>query len=75
MENTHKSVEFRVPQKTSKQSLFSIFFHIGRGDMHAPPPLTPLSCFARTDLAIGRTTSKVDAMGLQFILLSTYTRR
>ena len=30
--NTHNNVEFGVLQKTSKQSLISIFFYIGRGD-------------------------------------------
>ena len=38
MENTHNNVEFGVIQKTSKQSLISIFFYIGRGDT-PPPPL------------------------------------
>ena len=44
MENTHKSVEFGMLQKTSKQSL--IFFCIGMGDTPShtppPPPGTPL---------------------------------
>ena len=43
MDNTHNNVEFGVLQKTSKQSLISIFFYIGRGDTldytkTGPPP-------------------------------------
>ena len=41
MEKTHTNVEFGVLQKTSKQSLISIFFQIGRGTppSHTHPPL------------------------------------
>ena len=38
MENTHTNVEFWVIQKTSKQSLISIFFYIGRGPHPLPYP-------------------------------------
>ena len=38
MENTHNNVEFGVLQKTSKQSLISILFNIGRGDTPLPYP-------------------------------------
>ena len=36
MDNTHNNVEFGVLQKTSKQSLISMFFYIGRGDTPLP---------------------------------------
>ena len=38
MDNTHNNVEFGVLQKTSKQSLISIFFYIKRGDTPLPYP-------------------------------------
>ena len=38
MANTHNNVEFGVLQKTSKQSLISIFFYIRRGDTPLPYP-------------------------------------
>ena len=39
MENAHNNVEFGVLQKTSKQSLISIFFYIGRGNTPSHSPL------------------------------------
>ena len=42
MDNTHNNVEFGVLQKTSKQSLISIFVYLGRGG-HLPPIPTPRS--------------------------------
>ena len=44
MDNTHNNVEFGVLQKTSKQSLISIFFYIGTGG-HPPPIPTPARHF------------------------------
>ena len=41
MGNTHNNVEFGVLQKTSKQSLISIFFHIGEGGHPPPIPTHP----------------------------------
>ena len=43
MENTHNNVEFGVLQKTSKHSLISIFFYIGKVDflLHREGRLRP----------------------------------
>ena len=48
MDNTHNNVEFGVFQKTSKQSLISIFFYIGRGDTPLPYPHSCIWCFCFT---------------------------